>query len=153
MSDPAAIEFRFDELRRALDIQRETVDVLHARANVLLVAALGVAALLGPNATSGSKWGAAIVGAVGLSVTVVAFLNVYRPRSYSWYSNIDQMADRLVDNPTIETVDLRRGSLPAMKRGANKNVETLEAISKWFEIEAVAVVATTVGLLIVTLTR
>ena len=69
MAELDALRYRHDELRRALDIQRETVDVLHATANVILVAALGVSAFLGTNAAASSGTGGVIVGITGLAAT------------------------------------------------------------------------------------
>lgn len=55
MADEDALRFRLEELRRSLDIQRDTVDVLHSRANLLLVALLGVVAFVGPEAIEAEK--------------------------------------------------------------------------------------------------
>jgi hypothetical protein len=65
MADLDALRYRHDELRRALDIQRETVDALHARANVILVATLGVSAFVGTDAAAKAGTAGVVVGIVG----------------------------------------------------------------------------------------
>lgn len=151
MADLDALRYRHDELRRALDIQRETVDVLHARANVILVATLGVSAFLGTGAAANAGTAGVGVGIAGLAVTVALFAAILRPRKWGWYISTQQLAAEELNHPRVGLEALLAGAIPAMRDCSTNNVDKIADLARLIVSEAIAAGVTTAIWLVLTI--
>lgn len=143
MADLEALRFRHDELRRALDIQRETVDILHARANVILVATLAVSAFLGAAVPANVGTAGVVAGIAGLLITVALFGATLSPRKWGWYVSTKQLAADDLNHAGVGLAALLVGAIPALRDCSANNADKISALARLVVSEAIAGAVTT----------
>lgn len=137
-----ALRYRHDELRRALDIQRESVDVLRSRANVIVVAALAVSAFLGTDAaTNTGTWGV-LAGIVALGGTVALFGAILWPRKWGWFNRTDQLSAENLNHPGVTLEAVLTAGIDGMGRCAANNRPKVALLARLIFYEAIAAGAT-----------
>lgn len=143
MADLEALRYRHDEIRRAVDIQRETVDALRARANVILVAALSVSAFLGVDATDRAGTGEVVGACVALIVTVGLFGAVLWTWKWSWYNKPEQLADSLYNDPRLTLEPFLVAGIEGMAQSSASNEARLGKLAHLVVAEAIAATIST----------
>jgi hypothetical protein len=142
VADLEALRYRHDELRRALDIQRETVDILHGRANVILVAGLSVSAFLGNDVADKSSDWALAAGVAALAVTMLIFVAVLRPRGWQFYPDPERLADPTYDDDRLTVDHFLGANITSMRKCNEHNAPAITKVSKLIVAEAIAASAT-----------
>lgn len=130
MADLDALRYRHDELRRALDIQRDTVDTFHGRANVILIATLGASAFLGVDVAPRAGIGGVILGVVGIAATTILFAVILRPRKWGWFAQSAQLADPALNHPGVDLEAMLVAAIDALGRCAAHNAPRIHTLAK-----------------------
>lgn len=140
MADLEALRYRHDEIRRALDIQRETVDVLFARANVILVATLAVSAFLGTDTATNAEPIGVVAGLAALGSTVALFGAILWPRreTWSWYTDPEDHANTEYNDPRLTLEPFLIAGITGMAKASKGNVEQIGKIGRLLVYEAIA---------------
>jgi hypothetical protein len=143
MADLEALRYRHDEMRRAVDIQRETVDALRARANVILVATLSVSAFLGVDAVDRAESAEVFMACAALLVTVTLFGAVLWTWKWSWYNKPEQLADPRYDDPRLTLEAFLLAGIEGMAQSSVSNEARLGKLAHLVVAEAIVAAITT----------
>jgi hypothetical protein len=108
-SDAAVERLVYEEARRALDLQRDSLDALRTRAGTLLAAASLVTTFLGgaalDNGRSAAGWGSVAIGA--FIACALASVAVLLPRKFHFAFDPPELVTNYIDvaaTPTLATV-------------------------------------------------
>lgn len=144
MADLDALHYRHDELRRVLDIQRETVDTFHGRANVILLATLAASAFLGVDVAPRAGTGGVILGVVGIAATTLLFALILRPRKWGWFAQSAQLADPSLNHPGVNLEAMLVAAIDALGRCAGHNAPRIQSLARLIVYQGVVAAGTIV---------
>lgn len=131
-------EFAFDEARRAITQQAESLEHLRGRAAIVLSAA---AIVMGLTARDGI---AAIAGSVAFSMIGVLTVLILWPRVFTFENDINTLlieADNFDDDELVTKLpDVQRDWALYLRKHKKKNAKTIDWLTKFFSASCVLLI-------------